>query len=101
MPSSQKALLDATTKRVGKLRAKGKEFDFKELLRLEPDRGTTNIRNTSSSHWKRWLMAENRCLVPFSSFSEYEDVEGKKVPVWFALDETRPLICFAGIWTRW
>jgi putative SOS response-associated peptidase YedK len=21
--------------------------------------------------------------------------------VWFALDETRPLACFAGIWTNW
>ena len=24
-----------------------------------------------------------------------------KPPVWFALDETRPLAFFAGIWTRW
>jgi putative SOS response-associated peptidase YedK len=24
-----------------------------------------------------------------------------KSPVWFALDETRPLAFFAGIWTRW
>jgi len=22
-------------------------------------------------------------------------------PIWFALDESRPLACFAGIWTRW
>lgn len=63
--------------------------------------GTTNIRNTSSSHWKRWLGPESRCLVPFSSFSEYDTIDGKKVPVWFALDDTRPLICFAGIWTNW
>ncbi len=26
---------------------------------------------------------------------------GAKPPVWFALDETRPLAFFAGIWTRW
>jgi putative SOS response-associated peptidase YedK len=32
MPSSQKAQLDASTKRADKLRAKGKEFDFNELL---------------------------------------------------------------------
>jgi putative SOS response-associated peptidase YedK len=53
MPSSKKALLDATSKRADKLRAKGKEIDdaaFRELLRMEPDIGTTNIRNTSSSH---------------------------------------------------
>jgi putative SOS response-associated peptidase YedK len=27
--------------------------------------------------------------------------DGSKPPVWFALDETRPLAFFAGIWTRW
>lgn len=68
-------------KRADKLRGKGEEVDFKELLLLEPDSGTTNIRNTSSGHWKRWLGLESRCLVPFSSFSEYEDVDGKTVPV--------------------
>jgi putative SOS response-associated peptidase YedK len=26
---------------------------------------------------------------------------GGKAPIWFAFDETRPLTCFAGIWTRW
>src|SRR5688500_4801758 len=52
MPSSRKAILDAATKRADKLRAKGKAVDFDELLRLEPDGGTTNVRNTSSSHWK-------------------------------------------------
>ena len=32
----------------------------------------TNIRNTSSPHWRGWLKPENRCLVPFTSFSENE-----------------------------
>ena len=91
--------MDAATKRADKLRAKGTIVDFNELLRLEPDSGTTNIRNTSSGHWKRWLGPDNRCLVPMSSFSEYDTIDRKKVPVWFALDEMRPLICFAGIWT--
>jgi putative SOS response-associated peptidase YedK len=27
--------------------------------------------------------------------------DGTKPPVWFALDERRPLAFFAGIWTRW
>jgi putative SOS response-associated peptidase YedK len=31
----------------------------------------TNIRNTSSPHWRAWLSRENRCLVPFNSFAEY------------------------------
>lgn len=65
------------------------------------DPGVTNVRNTSSPHWRRWLGPAHRCLVPFTSFSEYETVAGKKVPVWFALDESRPIACFAGLWTRW
>ena len=101
MPSSQRALMDATKKRAQKLEAKGKPVDFKELLRMEPDSGTTNIRNVDSAHWKRWLGPENRCLVPFTSFSEYDTIDGRKVPVWFAVDESRPLLCFAGLWTNW
>jgi putative SOS response-associated peptidase YedK len=99
MPSSAKALMDATAKRAAKLEAKGKQVDFKELLRMEPDGGTTNIRNTSSTHWKRWLGVENRCIVPMSSFSEFNRDAGGDI--WFALDESRPLVCFAGMWTNW
>jgi putative SOS response-associated peptidase YedK len=101
MPSSQKALIDATKRRAEKLQAKGKTVDFKELMRLEPDSGTTNIRNVSSGHWKRWLGPANRCLVPLTSFSEYDTIEGKKVPVWFAAGDDRPLLAFAGLWTNW
>ena len=101
MPSSQRAMMDATAKRAKRLEARGEKIDFKELMRKEPDSGITNIRNTSSAHWKRWLGPENRCLVPFTSFSEYDTIDGKKVPVWFAADESRPLMCFAGIWTNW
>ncbi|NMJ42804.1 SOS response-associated peptidase [Roseomonas sp. JC162] len=96
MPSSKKALLDAATKRADKLRAKGKPVDFDELLRMEPDAGTTNIRNTTSSHWKRWLGVEHRCVVPFTSFSEFNRDAGGDI--WFALSETRPLAFFAGVW---
>ena len=40
--------------------------------------------------------------MPFTSFSENEALpDGSHPPVWFALDETRPLACFAGIWTTW
>ncbi|MHC2407046.1 putative SOS response-associated peptidase YedK [Bradyrhizobium barranii subsp. barranii] len=99
MPSSSKALMDATKKRAEKLQAKGKTVDFKELLRMEPDGGTTNIRNVKSKHWTRWLGPEHRCVVPFNSFSEFNKEEGGDI--WFALDESRPLACFAGIWTNW
>jgi putative SOS response-associated peptidase YedK len=60
MPSSSKALMDATKERAEKLQAKGKPVDFKELLQMEPDSGTTNIRNVTSKHWTRWLGVENR-----------------------------------------
>jgi len=66
------------------------------------DPGVTNVRNVASPHWRRWLGTEHRCLVPWTSFSEYETTpEGKKVPAWFAFDESRPLAFFAGIWTTW
>jgi putative SOS response-associated peptidase YedK len=101
MPTSQRAMMDATKKRAQRLEAKGQQIDFKQLLRLEPDSGVTNIRNLSSAHWKKWLGPANRCLVPFTSFSEYDTIDGKKVPVWFAADTSRPLMCFAGVWTNW
>src|ERR1700684_1716264 len=64
----------------------------------------TNIRNTTSPHWRGWLKAENRCLVPAKSFAEYapepNPATGKKDVVWFALNDDRPLTAFAGIWTE-
>jgi putative SOS response-associated peptidase YedK len=63
----------------------------------------TNIRNTSSPHWRGWLKPENRCLVPANSFAEYAPEPNpetkKRDVVWFALNEDRPLFSFAGIWT--
>lgn len=102
LPSSSKAIFDAAAKRADKLRAKGKEVDFELLLKMEPDAGTTNVRNTSSRHWARWLGVENRCVVPVTSFAEPDPAnkpEGGRTPnAWFARDETRPLMFFAGIW---
>jgi putative SOS response-associated peptidase YedK len=66
------------------------------------DPGVTNIRNTASPHWRRWLSPAHRCLVPLTSFSENDKgPDGKAVPVWFALTEDRPLAFFAGLWTTW
>jgi putative SOS response-associated peptidase YedK len=63
------------------------------------DPGVTNVRNTKSSHWRRWLDIDSRCVVPFNSFSEPEpQPDGKRPPAWFAFDESRPLAFFAGIW---
>ena len=70
-----------------------------------PDTGVTNIRNTASPHWRRWLTVEHRCLVPATAFSEYgqkPDPATRRKPLhWFALDEIRPLFFFAGLWTPW
>jgi putative SOS response-associated peptidase YedK len=66
------------------------------------DGGVTNIRNAASPHWRRWLGPAHRCLVPVTSFCEYDVRPGRaREPVWFAAAEDRPLVFFAGIWTRW
>lgn len=69
------------------------------------DPGVTNIRNTGSPHWRRWLGPQSRCVVPFTSFAEPDPaskVEGGRTPnAWFAKDESRPLMAFAGVWTPW
>jgi len=88
MPSSRKAIFEKAKVRAGKLEAKGKAVDFDELLRMEPDGGTTNVRNTSSAHWKPWLGVASRCVVPLTSFSEFD--HGAKQDVWLALSHDRP-----------
>lgn len=58
------------------------------------DRGVTNVRNTASAHWRRWLRPEFRCLVPFTRFAEPDRERGGNA--WFALPEEVPGF-FAGI----
>jgi putative SOS response-associated peptidase YedK len=68
-----------------------------------PNLGTrpvTNVRNVKSPYWRGWLKPEYRCLVPVTSFCEYTDSQ-PKIPHWFALNESRPLFAFAGIWRPW
>jgi putative SOS response-associated peptidase YedK len=102
LPSSRKALMDAASKRADKLRAKGKEVVFDELLKMEPDGGTTNVRRTDSRHWKPWLGVANRCVVPFTAFAEPDPAnkpEGGRTPnVWFSTGPDYPLAFFAGLW---
>ncbi|HEY8361120.1 MAG TPA: SOS response-associated peptidase [Ramlibacter sp.] len=111
LPSSQRALYLAAQKRAEKLEAKGQVVDFAELLKLEPDSGTTNVRNIYdgekkrwNAHWNRWMGVENRCVVPWTSFSEFDNStnEGgkKNGDTWFALNASRPLLFFAGIWVE-
>jgi len=100
LPSSSFALFEAAKKRAQKIQAKeGRELtkeEFNALLALEPDSGTTNVRNINSKHWQRWLTPEFRCVVPFTSFSEFNRDEGGDI--WYAFDDSRPLAFFAGIW---
>lgn len=59
------------------------------------DRGVTNIRNTASAHWRRWLAPPNRCLVPFTKFAE--PIPGKGTGnAWFTLPDDAPAF-FAGL----
>lgn len=98
MPSPQFVQLESTKKRAAALDKKGKAYDFAELLRMEPDGGVTNVRKTESRHWGPYLSPERRCLVPFTSFNEPDQVE-RGPSAWFALSEDRPLAFFAGVWT--
>lgn len=104
MPSPRNILMQNTGRRADKLRAKGQTIDdegFRRLLKLEPDSGITNVRNTTSSHWRPWLAPANRCLVPFTAFSEPgRDADGNYAPVWFALRGDDTLAFFAGIHLR-
>ena len=78
IPFSQKALLDAAKRRTDKLQAKGKQVDFKELLRLEPDSGTHQHPQRQQRALEALAGPANRCLVPLTSFSEYDTIDGKK-----------------------
>ena len=106
LPSSARALyLNAKKRAEAITKKRGKPIgdeEFAELVRMEPDRGTHNVRNTESPHWTRWLAPEFRCIVPFTSFAEFSSrigPDGKKEGnAWFAFDADRPLGWFAGIW---
>ena len=66
-------------------------------------RPLTNVRNTSSRYWTPWLKKpEHRCLVPVTSFAEPDNTQGpRSIWTWFAQDESRPLMFFAGVWREW
>lgn len=63
----------------------------------------TNVRNTDSRYWQTYLKKpEQRCLVPATSFAEPDNNQGpKSIWTWFAQDDSRPLMFFAGIWREW
>lgn len=68
-----------------------------QFLKTDRDPGVTNVRNTGSPHWRRWLGPENRCLVPLTSFAEpLGEGRGNQ---WFALRDAKPAF-FAGLEVR-
>ncbi|MDP9790768.1 putative SOS response-associated peptidase YedK [Agrobacterium tumefaciens] len=101
LPSPRFVLEKAAKAKAEKLAAKGKPFDLEELIRMEADRGTTNVRKLNFPHWTRWFGVEHRCLVPVTSFAEPDPAskqDGGIVPnAWFARDEAKSLMFFAGI----
>ena len=64
------------------------------LVGKKTDRGVTNIRNTKSPHWRRWLGPAHRCLVPMNGFAEPDTVQGGTA--WFRLADGRSAF-FAGL----
>ena len=68
----------------------------------KPNRGTTNIRNPWFDDWKGYLGVEHCCLVPLNRFAEPTKLpDGTSGNAWFAVDESAPVVFFAGLWTSW
>jgi hypothetical protein len=64
----------------------------------------TNIRNTSSPHWRGWLRPENRCLVPANSLPSTRrrrpPRRARRTSFGSRSMRAARLFCFAGIWTE-
>jgi putative SOS response-associated peptidase YedK len=72
----------------------------------EPTAGHMNLfvdrRIGLSAAQQAIAVATTKSSCVCSEFAENEVLpDGSRPPIWFALDETRPLAFFAGIWTRW
>jgi putative SOS response-associated peptidase YedK len=58
----------------------------------------TNVRNLASPFWRGALgRPDRRCLVPVTSFCEWEGEKGAKLERWFSLTAA-PIFAFAGVW---
>lgn len=77
----------------------GKRIDKATGKPVMLDTKVTNVRNYTSPFWKSALAnPERRCLVPFTSFSEYgPGPSGKRPLFWFDVP-SRPIVSFAGVW---
>ncbi|MHC2423112.1 putative SOS response-associated peptidase YedK [Sinorhizobium meliloti] len=72
-----------------------------QLVKMESDRGTTNVRKLHLVHWEQWFGIEHRCIVPVTSFAEPDPASQKpdgRVPnAWFSRNEAKPIMFFDGI----
>lgn len=103
LPSPARIQEESAATRAAKLSAKGKPYDMDDLIRMEPDRGVTNVRKLNLKHWRQWFSVEHRCIVPVTTFGEPDPAskEGGKVPnAWIGRDERKELMFFAGIHVR-
>lgn len=80
-------------------RVPGKRVDPATGRPVLIDTLVTNVRNTGSPFWRSALVdPARRCLVPFTSFSEYgPGAKGHRPLHWFDVP-SRPLSSFAGVW---
>lgn len=101
LPAPFYVIKKAAETRAEKLRKKGQEVDFDQLVKMEPDRGTTNVRKLHLGHWKQWFGIEHRCLVPVTSFAEPDPAsqqpEGRVPNAWFSRNGEKSVMFFAGI----
>ncbi len=73
--------------RAEKMKAKGKAVDMDELIRMEPDRGVTNVRKLNLPHWTRWFGVDHRCSCPSPALPNRIQASKQQVamcPTWFA-----------------
>src|SRR3954465_8057279 len=66
-----------------------------------PDYAAPVVRNQAEGERELTLMRWGFPPPPNLGTQQYADTKPKKTPVWFALDESRPLFAFAGIWRPW
>lgn len=75
-PSSRRVLMDAAKK----LKAKGRPVDFQELLRIEPDGGTTEVRNVKARTGGAGSIRRAAAWYRSRRFSGDDTIDAKKVP---------------------
>jgi putative SOS response-associated peptidase YedK len=77
----------------------GKRIDKVTGKPVMLDTKVTNVRNYTSPFWKSALAnPERRCLVPFTSFSEYGPGSAGRRPLFWFDVPSRPIVSFAGVW---